>query len=354
MKKKGTVSSFSFYLFIASVQFSCFLGFFAGLPSDITVYSLSVALPFAFFISGALLFLIFSSFESPSGDTSRVLKKASPFFSGLYKVSLGGFFLIGAVFSAMRYTDFVSQCINPEVSPLILLFLTLCGVLYGSCKGLEAVCGSNGIIFAISIFFLSVMFLGLIPQISFDEGTFAGFQQTDVFSFVNSLVYLISGMFSLPLCVVLSERSKGNNRRSAFACLGIYYLAALLVMAFVIMCMGVSSAMEKDPMYVLSKLSGFSVIEGNDGLFFVVRTALLFIELCGYTIGFSALFERSGSRKSSGVFCFSVFVISELLYEILKLPADIIPLDIIFVLLLISLILAALFKRKAQGRSFIK
>lgn len=349
MKRRGRVSSFSFYLFIASVQFSCFLGFFAGLPGDITVYSLFAALPFAFIISGAILFLIYSLAGGSGTDTSKALKKGSSLFSVFYKLSLGSFFLLSAVLSMMRYTDFVSQCVNPEVSPLILIFLTFCGVLYGSCKGLEAVCGSNGIILVICTVFLSVLFLGLIPQFSPDEGTFAGFQQTGVFSFVTSLVYLLSGMFSLPLSAVLSERTKGRGRRSAFAGLGIYYLSVLVVFLFVILCMGVASVQEKNPMYVLSMLSGVSVIEENDGLFFVVRTALIFVELCGYTIGFSSLFERTGSRKSSGVFCLAAFLISEILYEVLKISEKLIPVDLVFALLLISLVMAVLSKRKAGG-----
>lgn len=348
MKKKGTVSSFSFYLFTAAVQFSCFLGFFANLPGDITVYSLSAALPFAFIISGAFLFLIFSMFGNSGGDTSKSLKRKGSVFSAVYKLSLGSFFLLAAVLSVMRYTGFVSQCVNPQVSPLILIFLTFCGVLYGSCKGLEAICGANGIIFAVCVVFLSVLFLGLIPQLSIDEGTFVGFQQTEVFSFVNSLVYLLSGMFSLPLCVVLSEKTKGS-RRSAFAGLGIYYLSVAIVFAFVIMCMGIASVHEINPMYVLSKLSGVSVIEENDGLFFVVRTALLFVELCGYTIGFSALFERTGSRKSSGIFCLAAFLVSEILYEVLRIPESAVPMDVIFVLLLVSLALAVLSKKRVGG-----
>lgn len=349
MRLKGNVGSFSFYLFMAVVQISCFFGFFAHLPQGVTAYGFVYALPLVIVISSVMLFLAFRLFENCGSDTSKALKNSSQGVAAVYRFILSVFFLLAAVITVMRYTDFVSECINRDVSPLILIFLTMCGVLYGSCKGLEAMCGANGIIFTICVVLLSILFIGLIPQISIDRGTLFGFSDTGFFSVINSSVYLISGMTSLPLCILLSEKSKGRNRRSAAAYLFIYYLIVVISLAFAIICLGAFANGETNPLYVLAKLSGLSVIEENDGLFFVVRTAFVFLELSGYAIGFSSLFERSGSRKSSGVFCLLVFVISEVLYELLKLRADIFPYIIIFLAVIISLIVSVFFKRSVTG-----
>lgn len=349
MSLKGNVGSFGFYLFMAVVQISCFFGFFAHLPAGVTVYGMLLALPLAFAVTGIILYCGFKLFENSGNDTSKILGKSSAVSAAVYKFILGLFLLMSAVISVMRYTDFVYECLNKDVSPLILIFLTMCGVLYGSCKGLEAMCGANGIIFTVSLVLLSVVFIGLIPKISIDSGTLAGFSQTGFFSVFGSLIYLVSGMTSLPLCILLSEKSKGSNRRALFGYLSIYYATALITAGFVILCLGVFSVRENNPLYVLSKLSGMSVIEENDGLFFVVRTAFVFLELSGYTIGFSSLFERSGSRKSCAAFCVLTFVISELLYELLNLKADIFVFGAVFGLVLISAAAAVFLKRSANG-----
>lgn len=349
MRLKGNVGSFSFYLFMAVVQISCFFGFFAHLPQNVTVYGVVWALPFAVAITGVILYFAFKLFENYGSDTSKALKNNSKWVAAVYRFILSLFFLLAAVMTVMRYTDYVSECVNKDVSPLILIFLTMCGVLYGSCKGLEAMCGANGIIFTICVVLLSILFIGLIPQISIDEGTLAGFKNTGFFTVLGSLVYLISGISSLPLCILLSEKSRGNNKRSAAAYLFIYYLIVVISVAFVILCLGVFSVQERNPLCVLSKLSGMSIIEENDGLFFVVRTAFVFLELSGYAIGFSSLFERSGSRKSCTVFCLLVFVISEILYELLKLRTNIFPYGIVFAVVLISMVVSVFFKRSVTG-----
>ncbi len=349
MKLKGNVGSFGFYLFMTAVQISCFLGLFSHLPQGITAYSTVIALPFVIIISFLILFFSLKLLDNYGNDTSKSLQKNSKSTGAAYKLILGIFLLFAAVISVLRYTDFVSECVNKDVSPLILLFLTMCGVLYGSCKGLEAICGSNGIIFAVSVVFLSVLFFGLFQQISIDDGTFAGFLNTNVFSVMKSAVYLISGMFSLPLSVLLFEKSRGNNRRSAYAYLLIYFFTVVVFLVFVMLCLGVFSESESNPLFVLSKISGMSVIEENDGLFFSVRTVLIFLELSGYTIGFSSLFERSGSRKSSMFFCAAVFIISEVIYELLKLSADIFAYGIVFGLILISIAVSLIFKKSVSG-----
>lgn len=349
MRLKGNVSSFSFYLFMAVVQISCFFGFFAHLPQGVTAYGIILALPFAFVISAVIMYFAFKLFDNYGSDTSKALKKGLTSSAVVYKYLLSVFLLLAAIITVMRYTDFVAECINKEVSPIILIFLTMCGVLYGSCKGLEAMCGANGIIFTVCVILLTVLFIGLIPQISIDEGTIAGFSEIGIFSVLSSLVYLISGLSALPLCIILSEKSKGRNRRSAVGFLLIYYLTAIISVVFVIICLGVFSIQENNPLYVLSKLSGMSIIEENDGLFFIVRTAFVFLELSGYAIGFSSLFERSGSRKSSIVFCLLTFAVSEILYEFLKLRADIFAYGIVFGMVLISVVAAVFFKRSVTG-----
>ena len=162
MRLKGNVSSFSFYLFMAVVQISCFFGFFAHLPQGVTAYGIILALPFAFVISSVIMYFAFKLFDNYGIDTSKSLKKGLTSSAVVYKYLLSVFLLLAAIITVMRYTDFVAECINKEVSPIILIFLTMCGVLYGSCKGLEAMCGANGIIFTVCVILLTVLFLSLI------------------------------------------------------------------------------------------------------------------------------------------------------------------------------------------------
>lgn len=185
------------------------------------------------------------------------------------------YFVYSASYFMLKYTDMISQKLNPnaELVSLASLFLSAC--IYGAYKGVQAITRCGIFIFVLCIVTFALIFGGNISNLDFEHNNFSFSISSD--SFISIISYFVT-MAVVPVifAFLCGNIKKFKTKHIVFLTIFLLILAVIAEF-FIFYALGNFGKQQSFQMFTLSKSAQIGVINGIDSFFLAWATSSVFL-----------------------------------------------------------------------------
>lgn len=243
----------------------------------------------------SLDFISFATNKTPS---------AIIFVSAFYAL----YFVYTASYFLLKYTDMISQKINPNVELVTLTVLFLSACVYGAYKGTQAITRCGIFIFVLCLVTFALIFGGNVSNLNFENISFNFSGSTQ--DFISTLSYFAT-MAVVPVIFAFLCGNIKKFKSKHFLLLTIFLLVlAIIAEFFIFYVLAYFGKQQSFQMFTLSKTAQIGVVNGIDSFFLAWTTSSMFLIITAMLICINKSLGKSKNLALNIAFAIIILVMN--------------------------------------------
>lgn len=252
---------------------------YSGLMTDISGmwdHVLSAGISFI-----ATFVLVIPIYKLYSMDTQMSLQdnsKALPWKLGYIIVFIyAAYYLLVSIYTLSLFNVFISNVINPPISPVLLLVAISAAACYGAHKGFEGLARTAGLILVMII--ISSIFIGISMSADIDFTNYRPFLYNGNTAMWDGVIFMLSRSSCIPAMAAILPLAKGNVKKGILTWnIGIYAVT-LVVIVLMVGSLGDFLGTQLFPVYTAASVARIGPLRRLDALYLGIWTMGIFIKL---------------------------------------------------------------------------